>query len=216
MNTDYLKKLLLLIAVIPILFSACQKGHIVIIETDYGTMKAELYDSTPLHRDNFLQLAKEGYYDSLLFHRVISNFMIQGGDPDSKNAKQGQRLGMGGPGYTIPAEFIDTLYHVKGALAAARTPNPEKASSGSQFYIVQGRPISEADIERFEVSTGKPFSTHRKKAYLEKGGYPMLDGEYTVFGQVVEGLDVIDKITAQQVDGSARPTQDIRMKVRVK
>jgi len=205
---------ILLISVFVVL-TGCQKGNIVVIETEYGTMKARLYDATPQHRDNFIKLAKEGYYDSLLFHRCMTNFMIQGGDPDSKNAKPGQRLGMGDPGYTIPAEFVDTLYHIKGALAAARTPNPEKASSGSQFYIVQGRPYNEETIGKLETQMGKPMTNHRRVAYLEHGGYPFLDGEYTVFGQVFEGLEVIDKITMQPVDGASRPKTDIRMKVRI-
>lgn len=208
-----MRVLTILTVVFSMFLFSCNSGDTVVIETEYGIMKVKLYDATPLHKQNFLKLIKEGYYDSLTFHRVISNFMIQGGDPASKTAKPGQRLGMGGPGYTIPAEIIDTLYHVKGALAAARTPNPEKASSGSQFYIVHGRPFSESDIERLGNQMGNPFSAHRKKAYLEKGGYPMLDGEYTVFGQVVEGLDVIDKITTLPVDGAARPKEDVRMKI---
>lgn len=188
------------------------------IETEFGNMLVWLYDSTPQHRDNFLKLAEEGYFDSLLFHRVISGFMIQGGDPNSRNAQPGEPLGMGGPGYTVPAEFVDTLVHVKGALAAARTGdqvNPEKRSSGSQFYIVQGKAVNDRELDIIESRKGFRYSTEQRKTYAEKGGTPFLDRDYTVFGEVIEGLEVIDKIATVPKDNRDRPLKDVRMKVRV-
>ncbi|HMQ62786.1 MAG TPA: peptidylprolyl isomerase [Flavilitoribacter sp.] len=184
--------------------------------TPYGNMLIQLYDATPQHQDNFTKLVEQGYFDSLLFHRVINGFMIQGGDPKSKGAPAGEPLGSGGPGYTIPAEFVDTLIHVKGALAAARTGdqvNPQKRSSGSQFYIVQGRPQTAEELDRFEARKGFRYSTEQRKAYMDKGGTPQLDREYTVFGQVIEGLDVIDKIAAVPTDGRDRPRTDVPMKI---
>jgi cyclophilin family peptidyl-prolyl cis-trans isomerase len=232
-------------------------------------MVAILYEETPKHKENFIKLAKEHYFDSTLFHRVIQGFMIQGGDPNSKKAKPGDHLGNGGPNYTIPAEFNPNLFHEKGALSAARTDNPAKESSGSQFYIVQGTVISAADIENFrfdqqklmtglrkmfespeykplldslntlyysgdmpayqkrlfelaprvEKATGtkvtKDFSDEKRKAYTTLGGSPHLDGEYTVFGKVIKGLEVIDKIAAVQRDPAERPLEDIRMMVTV-
>lgn len=186
------------------------------IETDFGTMTAELYNSTPKHRDNFIKLAEEGYYNDLLFHRVINGFMIQGGDPQSRNAPAGQALGMGGPSYQIPAEFVDTLAHVKGALAAARTNNPEKKSSGSQFYIVQGGgPMKEEMLNQIEMQKGFHYTPELRKEYLELGGTPFLDRDYTVFGRVIKGLDVIDKIAATQTAPGDRPVKDVKMKMRV-
>jgi len=185
------------------------------IETEFGTMLAELYNSTPKHRDNFTKLAEEGYYDDLLFHRVINGFMIQGGDPQSRNAPPGQALGMGGPSYQIPAEFVDSLAHLKGALAAARTNNPEKKSSGSQFYIVQGAPVSEAMLNQIEARGRFHYTPEQRKAYLEMGGTPHLDHEYTVFGRVIKGLDIIDKIAAVETAPGDRPKKDVKMKIRV-
>lgn len=188
------------------------------IETDYGTMLVELSNATPQHRDNFTKLAEQGFYDGTIFHRIISEFMIQGGDPDSKNAAEGQPLGMGGPGYTVPAEFVDSMVHIKGALAAARmgdAGNPKKASSGSQFYIVQGKPVEEAMLNRMESMKGTHYTPEQKKLYAEIGGTPFLDREYTVFGHVIKGLDVIDKIAAVQKDGRDRPAKDVKMKIRV-
>ena len=186
------------------------------IETEFGTMTAELYNATPKHRDNFIKLAEEGYYNDLLFHRVISGFMIQGGDPDSRNAPAGKMLGMGGPAYQIPAEFVDTLAHVKGALAAARTSNPEKKSSGSQVYIVHGSgPMKEEMLNQIEASKGFHYSPELRKEYLEVGGTPFLDRDYTVFGRVIKGLDVIDKIAATQTAPGDRPVKDVKMKMRV-
>jgi peptidyl-prolyl cis-trans isomerase B (cyclophilin B) len=188
------------------------------IETEYGTMLIELSNATPQHRDNFVKLAEQGFYDGTLFHRVINEFMIQGGDPESKTAAAGQVLGMGGPGYTVPAEFVDTLVHVKGALAAARmgdAANPKKASSGSQFYIVHGKPMDEGMLAQMEARKGIRYTAEQKKIYKEQGGTPFLDRDYTVFGQLIKGFDVLDKIAAIQKDGRDRPTKDLPMKVRV-
>ncbi len=190
------------------------KVCLVEIETTLGTMKAVLYDATPQHRDNFLKLAEEGFYDGLLFHRVINGFMIQGGDPESRNAKSDKRLGSGGPGYQIPAEFVDTLAHVKGALAAARTNNPKKKSSGSQFYIVQGRKMAEKQLDMMEAQKDIRYTPEQRKIYCSQGGTPQLDQEYTVFGQVIEGLDVLDKIAATATAPGDRPKMDIKMKIR--
>ena len=195
----------------------------VLLETDFGNMTILLHDATPQHRDNFLKLVEEDYYDGLLFHRVINGFMIQGGDPKSRNAGPKTRLGSGGPGYQVPAEFVDTLAHVKGALAAARIggpANPEKKSSGSQFYIVQGRPVSEDQIKILEAQKDIYYSPQIREQYISLGGTPFLDGEYTVFGQVVEGLEVIDAIAATPTDGDppkghSRPKEDVKMKLSV-
>jgi peptidyl-prolyl cis-trans isomerase B (cyclophilin B) len=195
-----------------------EKQTMILISTNYGDMKAVLYNETPQHRDNFIKLAKEGYFNGTLFHRVIEGFMIQGGDPDSKTAKKGQQLGQGGPSYTIPAEFNQALIHKKGALAAARmgdNVNPQKASSGSQFYIAQGKVYSEAELNNFEMRMGKKFNELQKKTYSTAGGVPFLDYDYTVFGQVIEGLDVIDKIAKAQKDRSDRPLEDIKMTVSI-
>ncbi len=186
------------------------------IETEFGNMLVWLYDSTPQHRDNFLKLAEQGYFDSLLFHRVIKGFMIQGGDPNSRNAPKNQPLGSGGPGYTIPAEFVDSLVHFKGALAAARTGdqvNPEKRSSGSQFYIVQGQPVTAQQLDQLEARKGFRYSKEQRDTYLQTGGTPFLDRDYTVFGMVVKGHEVIDKIAEVQKDSRDRPLQDVRMKI---
>ena len=187
------------------------------IETAYGTIKAKLYNSTPQHRDNFIKLAKEGFYDGTLFHRVIDGFMVQGGDPDSKGAAPGAPLGMGGPGYTIPAEI--GAKHFRGAIAAARTggaSNPEKRSSGSQFYIVQnGVNPQNAGIIQQKQSQGVPYSQAEIDFYNQVGGYPGLDGDYTVFGQVLEGMDVVDKISKVAKDTRNRPNEDVKMTVKV-
>jgi peptidyl-prolyl cis-trans isomerase B (cyclophilin B) len=186
------------------------------ISTDSGIIIVKLYDSTPLHRDNFLKLVKEGFYDSLLFHRIIPEFMIQGGDPMSKNATQGAMLGMGGAEMArIPSEFKRSLIHKKGALAAARDGNLEKASSACQFYIVQGRKIPLTEIAMYEQNKGFTYTVDQKNIYQNIGGTPMLDMEYTVFGEVVSGLDVIDKIANLSRDGNNRPYADIRMKMEI-
>lgn len=185
------------------------------IETEHGTMLAILYSATPKHQDNFVKLANEAFFNNLLFHRVINGFMIQGGDPNSRNAPPNMPLGMGGPGYQIPAEFVDSLIHTKGALAAARTNNPKKESSGSQFYIVQGRPIPLEQLEYLEMSKNFKYSSEVKKAYQTIGGTPMLDREYTVFGRVIKGLEVIDKIATVPTAAQDRPVKDVKMKIRV-
>ena len=243
------------------------QGNLVIISTSMGEMKVKLYDETPLHRDNFRKLAGEGFYNDLLFHRVIHNFMIQGGDPDSRSARPGIRLGNGGPGYTVPAELVPTLFHKKGALAAARQGdqvNPEKASSGSQFYIVQGKVFRQGELDTLEIqmnggrqqnimrnlltavqeelnryqqenkqeaynlkmaelkaeadsifaaSPKMKFSDAQRQAYTTIGGTPHLDGGYTVFGEVIEGLEVLDKIAGSETDKTDRPVQDVKMKM---
>jgi len=236
----------------------------IVISTDFGDIELVLYDQTPQHRDNFIKLVKEGYYDGLLFHRVIKGFMIQGGDPKSKNAKPGERLGMGSPGYTVPAEFVPGFFHKRGAVAAARTDNPEKASSGSQFYIVQGKIFTDEELNSLEVqfsnqmanqmfaqylkeeeaamqTAGKKINTDSvymraarrasayiranpfhiseelRQAYKTVGGTPSLDGAYTVFGEVVKGMDVVDRIVELETDNASRPKIDVRIKrMRVK
>jgi cyclophilin family peptidyl-prolyl cis-trans isomerase len=186
------------------------------IETNMGTMIAELYSSTPKHRDNFVKLADEGYYNDLLFHRVIAGFMVQGGDPNSRGAKPGQQLGFGGPSYKIPAEFVDSLCHVKGSLAAARDGNPQKSSSGSQFYIVQGSgPIQDAQLDQLEAQKGMRYSPEQREAYKKVGGTPFLDRDYTVFGRVIEGLEILDLIAATKTAAGDRPLTDVTMKIRV-
>lgn len=244
-------------------------GKLVLISTSMGDIKVRLYDETPEHRDNFLKLAQENFYDGLLFHRVIQNFMIQGGDPESRNAEPGARLGNGGPGYTLPAEILDGIYHKRGALAAARQGdqvNPERRSSGSQFYIVQGKvwrageldtiemqrmhtlqqnifrkhfDAAQEELNRFRQENNEQgfnvrvaelreeadsifraaprpvFTPGQREIYTTVGGYPSLDGAYTVFGEVVEGLEVLDRIAAAETDPANRPVLDIAMKMKV-
>ena len=270
-----MKRTITALFVFVLLISSCaqdnKKDYVVTIKTSYGDMVAILYDETPKHKANFVKLAKEHFFDSLLFHRVVSGFMIQGGDPNSKKALPGQPLGNGGPGYTVDAEFMPQFFHEKGALSAARLGdevNPQKASSGSQFYIVQGTVLSPIEIENlrydqmqlmtglrkmFENPANKPLldslnqlyyagdlqayqkrlfalaprvqnvtglpiikdiSADKAKVYSTIGGAPHLDGQYTVFGKVIKGLDVIDKIAAVQ-KGGERPLEDIRMTVTV-
>jgi len=186
----------------------------VLLQTNYGDIVVRLSDSTPLHRDNFLKLVKTHYYDSVLFHRVIENFMIQAGDPDSKHAKPGEPLGNGGPDYTIPAEFKATLFHKKGVIAAARDNNPEKASSGSQFYIVQGKVFTDAGLDSVETYRlhGRKIPAEQREVYKTVGGAPHLDQSYTVFGEVVRGLDVVDKIASAPTSNGQdrdRPLEDV-------
>lgn len=196
-------------------FSSCSSGpRKAIIETNFGNITIELSDSTPLHRDNFIKLVNEGFYDDLLFHRVIKNFMIQGGDPESKGADIAKRLGRGGPGYTIPAE--NGGLHYKGALAAARKGPKGSPDSGSQFYLVHGKSdLNEADIEKAEEYNKLHYTEAQKKKYFEEGGYPFLDNNYTVFGHVVEGLDVIDKIVEVEKVPGDRPKEDVTMKIKM-
>lgn len=241
---------------------------LVLIKTDFGDMKVALYNETPKHRDNFIKLAKEGFFDGTLFHRVIKEFMIQGGDPDTRNAQPDQRLGNGGPGYVIDNEINPKLLHRKGALAAARQgdqTNPEKKSSGSQFYIVQGvvfpadnlqgleeegtqkladshmRQLvreNEDSIKMYQQTVNQPafdkliarlqtqamekakltpfkLTEDQKQVYTTVGGTPHLDGNYTVFGEVIEGLQVIDSIASQPTGAKDRPLRDIKMEIKV-
>lgn len=188
----------------------------VLLQTSMGDMTVRLSDSTPLHRDNFLKLVKSGYYDGILFHRVIKDFMIQAGDPNSRNAAAGQPLGNGGPAYRIPAEFVPSLFHKKGVIAAARDNNPEKASSGSQFYIVQGKKFTDAELDNLEQMRlgGRKIPILQREVYKTIGGTPHLDGSYTVFGEVIKGQDVIDKIadvpTSKGIDRD-RPLNDVKI-----
>jgi len=186
-----------------------------VIHTEYGDMKGVLYNETPKHRDNFMKIIKDGTLNGTLFHRVIKDFMIQGGDPDSKNAKPGQALGMGDLGYTIPLEYIPALIHKKGALAAAATDNPAKASSASQFYIVQGKKFDPSQLDGLSARSGVKYTAQQKEIYKTIGGAPHLDGNYTVFGEITEGLDVLDKIAAVECDQNNRPLKDIKMTVKI-
>jgi len=219
------KRVLVFVTTLITLMSAAQKDTTVnnkdrssdvLLQTSYGNIILRLSDSTPLHRDNFLKLVKTGYYDSVLFHRVIQNFMIQAGDPNSKHAAADEPLGGGGPGYRIPAEFRTTLFHKKGVLAAARDNNPEKASSGSQFYIVQGKIFTDAGLDSVEIFrlNGRKIPVEQREVYKTIGGTPHLDQAYTVFGEVVAGLDVVEKIAAVPTSkgpGRDRPLEDVRI-----
>lgn len=193
-----------------------EKRSLVLLETSVGPIRVALFDYTPMHRDNFLRLASEGFYDGTLFHRVIQDFMIQGGDPDSRKTLPGQLLGEGGPGYTIPAEFsLPYLYHWRGALASAREPddvNPEMRSCGSQFYIVWGKKQTPAAIKKVREQLsdkGVELTSLMADDYTMRGGAPHLDGKYTVFGEVVEGLDVVSRIQQEPTDENDRPLLDI-------
>ena len=186
------------------------------ITTDSGIMVVKLYDSTPLHRDNFVKLVKDGFYDSLMFHRIIQGFMIQGGDPMSKNAVPGSMLGGGGGDMArIPAEFKKSIIHKKGALAAARDGNPEKASSACQFYIVQGKTLTDPELDMMEQRIGSKYTLDQRNIYKKIGGTAMLDQNYTVFGEVISGLEVVDKIAAAEKAPGDRPIGDIRMKMEI-
>ena len=186
----------------------------ILIKTDLGNITVQLYNETPQHRDNFIKLVKQGLYTNTLFHRVIKSFMIQGGDPESVNAPAGAQLGNGDVGYRVPAEFT-VRYHKRGALAAARDDNPEKASSGCQFYIVQGKVYSEAELNMIESRIGIKFTDEQRKTYTTIGGAAHLDGAYTVFGEVIEGMDVVDKIAGVECDMYNRPKTDIKMTMQV-
>lgn len=192
-----------------------QAQTIVILNTSAGDIKAKLYDETPKHKENFIKLVQQGYYDGVLFHRVIPDFMIQTGDPNSRTARPGQPLGDGGPGYTLPAEFSFNYFHKKGALAAARLGdqmNPGKESSGSQFYIVEGRTYNDQQLDAL-VNAGKhlPFTPEQRESYTTVGGTPHLDNAYTVFGEVIEGLEIIEKISTTPADERNRPFTDIKI-----
>jgi len=224
-----MKRTLLFLTFIGIFFVAdAQKDSVVrkkdrkkdvLLQTSLGDIVVRLSDSTPLHRDNFLKLVKAGFYDSVLFHRIIKNFMIQGGDPDSKRAAAGIPLGAGGLGYTVPAEFHPTLFHKKGVIAAARTgdnANPQKASSSCQFYIVQGKKFTNSSLDSTEIYrlSGRKIPNNQREVYKTIGGTPHLDQGYTVFGEVVKGLEVVDAIAAVATSAGVdkdRPLQDVRI-----
>lgn len=200
-----------------------ENGTIVRIYTTEGNITVKLYDDTPQHKENFLQLVRSGKYNGLLFHRVIKNFMIQGGNPESKNAPKGKELGGGDLGYTLPAEIkFPEHYHKYGALAAARTGdnvNPQKRSSASQFYIVTGKQYSEDELQGMEKSITQrlalkePFrySNEQRVMYKTFGGTPHLDGTYTVFGEVIKGFDVLEKIQNAATNQQDRPKEDIKI-----
>ena len=196
------------------------RGTKVLIETDLGEIEVLLYDDTPKHRENFIKLVREGFYNDQLFHRVIKGFMIQGGDPNSKDSDPGEMLGMGGPGYTIPAEIRDHHYHKKGALAAARkgdAVNPEKRSSGSQFYIIQGEILNQAQLNALvDMGRHDEFTDEQIRDYTTVGGSPHLDGGYTVFGEVIKGFNVLDKIAEIPVSKPYnRPLKDIHFRMSI-
>ena len=216
-----MKKLLLFVLFFSSLsvFAAKPKNQYVRVKTEYGECIIKLYNETPLHRDNFLKLVKKGYYNGTLFHRVIKAFMIQGGDPDSRNAKPDSLLGEGGPKYTIPAEFRDSLFHKKGVLAAAREGdlvNPAKASSGSQFYLVQGKIFTDEQLNTLEEKRLKfKIPEWQRQIYKTIGGVPHLDRNYTVYGEIVVGLELVDKIAVMETDKNDRPKQDVKMEITV-
>lgn len=213
-----MKKLFLIICTFSILsaFAAKPKNQYIRIKTEFGECIVKLYNQTPLHRDNFLKLTKEGFYNGTLFHRVIKDFMIQGGDPDSRNAKPDSLLGEGGLKYTIPAEFRDSLFHKKGVLAAARDNNPEKASSSCQFYLVQGKVFTDEQLNGVEEKRLKfKIPEWQRQIYKTIGGAPHLDRNYTVYGEIVQGLDLVDKIAALPTDKNNRPKQDVKMEITI-
>jgi len=211
----------IIVACNPKLASGLRKNDLkkdVSLVTSKGTIILRLSDSTPLHRDNFLKLVKQHYYDSILFHRVIKNFMVQAGDPNSKRSKKEDQLGDGDVKYTIPAEIRPGLFHKRGVLAAARLGddvNPQKASSGSQFYIVQGKVFTEAALDSVEVMRLKrKLPAAHREVYKTLGGSPHLDQGYTIFGEVIQGLSVIDSIAAVPTTGrdeGDRPLQDVKI-----
>lgn len=195
-----------------------EKRSVVRLETSMGTIRIALLDDTPLHRDNFLKLTEEGFYDGVLFHRVIRDFMVQAGDSASRHARPGQPLGEGDVGYTLPAEILlPYYYHLRGAVAAAREPddvNPEMRSSGSQFYIVWGRswaPKSIKDLRAALAEKGIEMTPDMRDAYEQYGGAPHLDGQYTVFGEVLEGMDVVRRMQQVATDSLDRPVDDVRI-----
>ncbi len=195
---------------------ASTKDRIVLITTDLGNMKVKLYNETPKHSDNFLKLVNQGFYNGTLFHRIIKQFMIQGGDPNSKGAAPGVALGNGGGDMArIPAEFNTKLIHKKGALAAARDGNPEKASSACQFYLVQGKVCSDGELDGKEQRGNFKYTPEQRKIYTTVGGTPFLDQDYTVFGEIIEGLDVLDKIAAVETAPGDRPKTDVKMTIKV-
>ena len=207
---------LLLTAIVAVSLNVNAQKNKIKIETEYGNIVLMLYDNTPLNTNNMVKMAKEHFYDSTLFHRCIPQFMIQGGDPESKQAKPGQALGMGGLGTTIPAEINDVAYHKRGAVGVARDQTPDKSGSACQFYLVTGKPFTDAELDNLSKRSGRNYTPQQREVYKTIGGTPHLDGNYTVFGEVIEGMDVVEKISAEPRDANDRPNKDIRMiKVRV-
>jgi peptidyl-prolyl cis-trans isomerase B (cyclophilin B) len=205
------KMLLAFVAMIALNSAVLAQKTKVVIETEYGKIVLALYDGTPKHRDNMVVLVKKRFYDSTLFHRVIPKFVVQGGDPDSKKAATGAALGEGDVGYRIPAEIDSQYFHKRGAVGMARDNNPDKASSGCQFYIVTGRTFTDPEIDNAEIRSGHKIAPAQREVYKTLGGTPHLDGNYTVFGEVIEGIDVADKIAAEPRNNADRPNKDIRM-----
>ncbi|MBC8053555.1 MAG: peptidylprolyl isomerase [Sphingobacteriaceae bacterium] len=206
---------LILLLTASLAHAAKPKTYFVRIKSDKGESIVKLYNETPLHRDNFVKLAKSGFYNSTLFHRVIKEFMIQGGDPDSKKAKPGEMLGNGALPYTVAAEFNPILFHKKGVLAAARDNNPARASSSTQFYLVQGKVYTDEELNRIEQVRlqGRKIPPIQREVYKTIGGTPHLDQNYTVFGEIVKGIEQVDAIAAVEKDGNDRPATDIKMQV---
>ena len=215
----YMRKLVLLTTLLVLTASAFaqKKDYLYTLETDKGKLEFVLYDETPLHKANFEKLVKSGFYNGLLFHRVIQNFMIQGGDPNSKNAEKEARLGSGGGDMErTPFEYHPARYHKKGVIAAARDNNPEKKSSACQFYIVQGKKFTDTELDAFENKNGVKYTEDQRTVYKTLGGTPHLDKNYTVFGEVVSGLILVDKIAAEKTDSFNRPEADQKMKISMK
>lgn len=195
--------------------AAAQKNVKVILDTDLGEIEIILYEKTSEHKENFLKLVKEGFYNGVLFHRIIENFMIQGGDPQSKDAPKDKMLGSGGPGYTIPAEILPEYYHKKGAISAARTGdnmNPMRRSSGSQFFIVTGKVYSADELSMYEKRLNTKFTEEQRQVYTTIGGTPFLDAQYSVFGEVVRGMDIVEKLEKVKTGEGDRPVKDVRIK----
>jgi cyclophilin family peptidyl-prolyl cis-trans isomerase len=214
----FLTAFLLIVFGLTAAFAGKPKNQYVRVKTSYGECIIRLYNETPKHRDNFIKLTKKGFYNGTLFHRVIQNFMIQGGDPDSKDtakAKPGAELGNGDVGYTVPAEFRDSLFHKRGVLAAARDDNPAKASSGCQFYIVEGKRFTDGKLDTLEQTRlkGRKIPAWQREYYKSVGGAPHLDQNYTVYGEVVAGIDMVDRIAAVKKDKRDRPLENIPMTV---
>lgn len=214
----FLGALLVLMISASTVFAKGPVNQYVRVKTAYGQCIIRLYNETPKHRDNFIKLVKKGFYNGTLFHRVIQNFMIQGGDPDSKDTaknKPGAELGNGDVGYTIPAEFRDSLFHKRGVLAAARDDNPAKASSGCQFYIVEGRRFTDGKLDTLEKTRlkGRKIPEWQREYYKSVGGAPHLDQNYTVYGEIVMGIDMVDRIAAVKTDHNDRPVVDVPMTI---
>jgi cyclophilin family peptidyl-prolyl cis-trans isomerase len=204
-----MKKIIFIILSLFILqtsFASGPKNQYVRIKTSYGECIIRLINETPKHRDNFIKLTKQGFYNGTLFHRIIQDFMIQGGDPESKNAKAGEELGNGDVGYTVDAEFNEQLFHKRGVIAAARDNNPLKASSGCQFYLAQGKRFTDAELDKLESTrlNGRKIPQEQREWYKSVGGIPHLDQNYTVFGEIVAGIEMIDRIAALKKDSRDR------------